>query len=225
MELRDSITQDQLNGKVSDRTRNSTQEVLNKMRGIFDQSMYLFFQKHVMPHITADQRERVKVYFPIVSRAADLNSVLGRAMIRDLARNRPEIYSFLDSVQPYQTDYVWMADFAKFANEKHIGLIKHKRGTKKGLVIGRGRNKITVPEGIDVVLEEGAIIDYAGKKLHGGQTLSVNSRQINADEGFPISMGEYAYFTLGDSQINVLWLCDKVVSEGTKIVRQFIQLL
>lgn len=75
-ELEKSANTDLSRKEVSDRTRNLTQEILVKMRSIFDQSMYKFFEKSISSKLSDEEKERAKVYFPIISKKTDLTRFL-----------------------------------------------------------------------------------------------------------------------------------------------------
>ena len=93
---------------VSGKTKNLSQEVLLKVRHLLDQTIYKFFEKHYLSSLSDTDKKSAKVYFPIVSKNGDLKSVLGRAKMSDLETSHQDFYKLIDSVQPYNQDYLWL---------------------------------------------------------------------------------------------------------------------
>lgn len=144
-DLEVSCNSDLNSQKVSEKTRNLTQEVLLKIRHLLDQSVYRFFEKHYSKKLSEKDRESAKVYFPIVSKREDLKSVLGRAGMPTLEKDYPEFYHFLDSVQPYNSDYLWLKHLKDFSNEKHIRLTPQTKEKTKTMTAKRDNISVTIP--------------------------------------------------------------------------------
>ncbi len=104
-DLETSAQNDLTQQDVSDRTRNLTQEILAKVRMLFDQSMHAFFEKEYLPKLSAPESEKAKVYFLMLSSKSDLKSTLGRGKMKDLETTNPKAFAYLESVQPYYTGY------------------------------------------------------------------------------------------------------------------------
>lgn len=121
-ELEESCNADFKSKTVSEKTKNLTQEVLTKMRHVLDQSMYRLFEKIIAPSLSVDKKNRARVYFPISRDYAGLKSTLGRGEMANLEITHPDLFKFLESVQPYNSDYSWLNDFSNYANEKHVRL-------------------------------------------------------------------------------------------------------
>lgn len=223
-ELEASVKVD-LNSKgVSEKTRNLTQEILVKMRSVFDQTMRKFYEIEIKPALSKSEIKKARVYFPIVPKQSDLLPFLGRGMMKDLDKTHSDVYSLLDSVQPYQTRYAWMEHFKKYANERHIRLTPQKRVESKRLVIGDEKTKISIGEGAKIVLGRGASIRVGGKRIFGGQTISTDSKEIRGDPGIA-RMELWVNFLFENSTINSLNLCKTVAVEGRKIVTDFLSKL
>lgn len=137
-------------------------------------------------------------------------------MIKDLEKTHPHVFAFIDSVQPYNLTYDWMEHFSKFANEKHIRLTPQKRVESKTLSFGYG--------GARIEMGEGTSISFGGKIIRGGQTIDVNSDKIYSDPNIDVKKEVWVSFNLGDSNINAIWLCKKVVEDGEKIINNFLRI-
>ncbi len=216
-ELEDSAKDDLNTKTISEKTRNLTQEVLVKMRSVFDQTMRRFYEIHIESTLSSSEKKKARIYFPIVPKQSDLLPFLGRGMMKDLDKTHGDIYSLLDSVQPYQPGYEWMEYFKKYANERHIQLTPQKRVESKRLVLGGDKARISLGEGAKITLGKGASITIGGKRILGGQTISTESKMIKGDPGIA-KMERWVSFTFENSKINSLNLCKTVVVEGRKIV-------
>ena len=223
-ELEGSAKEDLNKKKVSEKTRNLTQEILVKMRSVLDQTMRRFYEIHVEPTLSSSEKKKVKIYFPIVPKQNDLLPFLGRGMMKDLDKTHSDIYSLLDSVQPYQPGYEWMAYFKIYANERHIRLTPQKRVESKRLVLGDDKARISLGEGAKIILGKGASIRVGSKRILGGQTISTGSKTIKGDPGIA-KMERWVSFTFENSKINSLHLCNAVVVEGRKIVSDLLSKL
>ena len=68
-------------------THDLTQEVLVKMKSVFDQAMRQFFEKNIAPTLTKKDIEKIRVYFPMVSSKNTLKSVLGKSKMGNSPQN------------------------------------------------------------------------------------------------------------------------------------------
>lgn len=223
-ELEASLKVDLYSKRVSEKTKNITQEILVKMRSVFDQTMRIFFEIKIEPTLSESDKKKARVYFPIVPKQNDLLPFLGRGLMKDLDKTHSDVYSLLNSVQPYQKRYAWMEHFKKYSNERHIRLTPQKRVESKRLVIGDKKTKIIVGEGAKLVLGKGASIQVGDKRILGGQTISTDSKKIRGDPGIT-RMEIWVSFYFENSTINSLNLCKTVVVEGGKIVIDFLSKL
>jgi len=144
-ELENSCNTDLNSQNISDKTKNLTQEVLLKVRHLLDQSIYRFFKKHYHQKLSEADKESARVYFPIASKREDLKSMLGRAKMATLEKDFPNFYRFLDSVQPYNNDYLWLNYLKDFSNEKHIRLTPQTRKETKTMTAKTKNVSVTMP--------------------------------------------------------------------------------
>jgi len=85
---------------VSPNTENLAQEVLLKIRHVLDQALHRFFEKHYVPNLSEKDIKRSKIYFPIVGKRESLQGVFRRGKMESLPQDFPEIFRFIESVQP-----------------------------------------------------------------------------------------------------------------------------
>jgi len=223
-ELKASAKKDLAKKAVSRKTRNLTQEILGKMRSVFDQSMYQFFDKKISSTLTKKEKQKARVYFPIVSKKVDLKSVLGRSMIKDLDSTNPKIFNFLDSIQPYNKGYEWIKHFSKYANEKHIRLTPQKKKETKSIFVGKKGTGFTITGNASINMGDKTSISIGGSNIFGGQTISPDSDFIRGDPDLEVKKEKWVSFTLANSKVNAVNLCNTVVNTGEKIIRDFFKL-
>lgn len=204
-----------LEGKVvSERTKNLTQEILVKMRNVLDQSMYTFFEKNVAPNISCEDKNKARIYFPICRNEAGLRSTLGRGMMSGLEKSHPDIFLFLESYQPYYHDNnAWLEEFSKYSNEKHIQLTPQEVKEENETTIS---NAVHVGRGAKVVMRN-CLVD--------GVPVDVGDINLTPMERFDprlkIKRMTWISFNFKDTDINILLLCKKVVSETERLVEVF----
>ena len=215
-ELTESCNSDLHNKTVSDKTKNLTQEILVKMRSVFDQAMYQFFRKNIEPTLSEKEKKKAIVYFPIVSPKGNIKSVLGKAKMSDLDVKHPNIYAYLDSVQSCNKGYEWLEHFSKFSNEKHIRLTPQKKFEQE-------RTTVTNHRGGSVSWTPGSVKFGPGVSIMGAPVDPV-TQDIVPTPGVESRKETWVSFGLGDSNINSLWLCEKVVKDGEKIIENFLNL-
>lgn len=223
-ELKACAKKDLAKKAVSTKTRNLTQEILVKMRSVFDQSMYQFFDKKISPTLTKKEKDNARVYFPLVSKKGDLKSVLGRSMIKDLDSTNPKIFNFLDSIQPYNKDYEWLKHFSKFANEKHIRLTPQKKKETKSIFVGKRGTGFRITGNAYIDMGPNTSMSIGGKKIEGGQRISPDSDFIRGDPDLDVKKEKWVSFTLANSKVNAVNLCESIVNKGEKIIHDFFKL-
>jgi len=213
-ELDCSSQGDLKNHTISDKTRNIIQEILVKVRSILDQVFYSFFEKEIAPNLTEKEKEKARVYFPIVSKEDDLNSVLGRAMIRNLNTTHPKVFSFIKSIQPYNNDYKWLSELSKYANERHIRLSPQKRiEVKRTTVSSRGGS-----------VSWGPGVTFGGGVSIMGAPVDPITQNIIPTQGVESKTEIWVSFVFENSNVNALWLCNKSIEGSEKIINDFYSL-
>jgi len=213
-ELDKSSKSDLKSHNISDKTKNLTQEILVKIRSILDQTMYSFFEKKIAPNLSEEDKQRARIYFPLVSKLDDLKSVLGRAKMTDLEKTYPDIFSFLESVQPYNANYSWINHLSKYANEKHIRLTPQKRVEVKRTTVSRAGGSVSWRQG--VTFGNGVSIM--------GAPVNPITQNIEPTPGVESKTEVWVSFLFEDSDINALWLCNKSIEESEKIINNFFSL-
>jgi len=127
--------------QVSDRARNLTHEILEKLRSSFDQAMRRAWEKSVSPYLSQTDGERARIYFPISADLHSFMSTLGRGCMTQLATSSPQLHQFLLSKQPFTSqDNHWLRILSELAAEgKHVRLAPQKRVETSRIAVTRAK--------------------------------------------------------------------------------------
>lgn len=207
-ELEKTCKDDLVAKNVSGKTRNISQEVLLKIRHLLDQVIYKYFEKYYLPNLSEVDKKAAKVYFPIVNFKADLKSVLGRAKMGDLETDHPDFYRFLDGVQPYNQDFLWLKQLAEFSSEKHFRLTSQVKTETKRVIVSRDGGSVSWGSGVTF----GKGVSVMGVPIDPMTQLPVSNNSVDT------KIETWVSFLYEGTSVNVLWLCKKAVEEGEKII-------
>jgi len=198
---------------VSGETKNLSQEVLLKVKHLLDQAIYKFFEKHYLPNLSEADKKSAKVYFPIVSKKEDLKSVLGRAKMSDLENNHQDFFKFIDSIQPYNQNYSWLKHLANYASEKHIRLTPQTKTETKRVTVSRGGGSVSWGPGVTF----GSGVSVMGVPIDPATQMPVPNNIAET------KVENWVSFLFEGGDVNVLWLCEKSVEEGEKIIKKILE--
>lgn len=212
-ELENACNTDLQAKDVSGKTRNLSQEVLLKVKHSLDQSIYKFFEKYYSPNLSDVDKKSARVYFPIVSKSDDLKSVFGRAKMDDIETSHQDFYKFIDSIQPYHQDYLWLQHLAHYASEKHIRLTPQTKTETKRVTVSRGGGSVSWGSGVTF----GGGVSVMGVPIDPATQMPVPNNVAET------KVENWISFLFEGSDVNVLWLCKKSVEDGEKIVRDVLE--
>lgn len=203
---------------VSEKTKNLTQEVLLKMKHVLDQALYRFFEKHISHKLSAKEKRAVRVYFPAVNKKEDLKSVLGRAKMGSLQTDYPDLFNYLDSIQPYNNDFLWLRYLTDFAGEKHIRLTPQTKNEAKRMTASTENISVSMPiedPNFSVKQNEKCRVSIGGVPVR-----FTDQGIIPLAPGLDTKITTWVAFKFEGTNINSLWLCKEAVNKGEKIIEQ-----
>lgn len=123
-ELEEEYNQCLKSRDISERSKNLTHEILEKLRNILDQKMRLFWEKHLAVGLSEKEWRVAKVYFPITENTEAFLSTLGRARMKNLEGRNKKAYDFLIGKQVFSSkENNWLITLKKIVNQKHIRLV------------------------------------------------------------------------------------------------------
>lgn len=198
---------------VSGKTKNLSQEVLLKIRHLLDQSIYKFFEKYYFSNLSEADKKSAKVYFPIVSKKENLKSVFGRAKMGDIEMKHQDFYKFIDSIQPYNQDYLWLKHLTNYASEKHIGLTPQTKTETRRVTVSRGSGSVSWGPGVTF----GSGVSVMGVPIDPATQMPVPNNVVET------KIENWVSFLFKGSDVNVLGLCKKSVEDGEKIVKKVLE--
>lgn len=214
-ELEKACNSDLQAKNVSGKTKNLSQEVLLKVRHLLDQVVYKFYEKHYLPNLTDSDKKSARVYFPIVSKNDDLKSVFGRAKMNDIETSHQDFYKFIDSVQPYHQDYLWLQYLAHYASEKHVRLTPQTKTETKRVTVSRGGGSVSWGSGVTF----GGGVSVMGVPIDPATQMPVPNNIAET------KVENWISFLFEGSNVNVLWLCKKSVDDSEVIVKKILEYL
>jgi hypothetical protein len=203
---------------VTERAQNITHEVLEKLRHTLDHAMRRAWDKHVSPNLTEEDRNRARVYFPVVNDLQHFHSTLGRGYMSDLDKNYKSLYDFLLEKQPFSSnDNNWLELLAKIATEgKHIKLAPQKLiETRRIRVSGHGgevswdKSSVKFGKGVSIL---GAPIDPSTQRI-------VPSPDVIEKEEIWVT------FVLDDYGFNALALCKELSQKTRALVKEMVDII
>lgn len=212
-ELENACNADLQAKDVSGKTKNLSQEVLTKIKHLLDQSIYKFFEKYFLYNLSKAEKKSAKVYFPIVSKKEDLKSVLGRAKMGDVETKHKDFYKFIDSIQPYNQDYLWLKHLADFASEKHIRLTPQTKTETRRVTVSRGGGSVSWGPGVTF----GSGVSVMGVPIDPATQMPVPNNIAET------KVENWVSFLFEGSNVNVLGLCKKAVEDGEKIIKKVLE--
>ena len=203
---------------VSEKTKNLTQEVLLKMKHVLDQTLYRFFEKHIAHKLSAREKSAARIYFPVVNKKEELKSVLGRGKMGSLQIDYPDVFNFLDSVQPYNNGFLWLRYLADFSREKHIRLTPQTKTKAKRMTVSKENISVSIP------LDDPKFSIQQSKNcrvsIGGVPVRFTNQGIVPLAPGLNTEITTWVSFQFEGTNINALWLCKETVNKGEKIIEQ-----
>ncbi|MFQ6083642.1 MAG: hypothetical protein ACE5WD_09800, partial [Candidatus Aminicenantia bacterium] len=187
------------------------------------QTLYRFFEKHISPKLAEKEKKVARVYFPAVNKKEDLKSVLGRAKMGSLQTDYPDLFNFLDSVQPYNNDFLWLKYLTDFAGEKHIRLTPQTKTETKKMTASTENISVSMPiDDPNFSVRQSANCQIS---IDGVPVRFTNQGIVPLAPGLKTKVTTWVSFQFEGTNINALWLCKEAVNKGEKIIKQFFSII
>ena len=204
--------------KVTERAKNLTHEVLEKLRSALDHTMTRAWGKYIAPNLSDKDRERARVYFPITNDLNSFRSMLGRQGMADLDNVHKNLYDFLLKQQPFSSqENRWLNLLAKIAAEgKHITLTPQKREEARQITVSG-------PSG-EVSWDESSVKFGTGVNIMGAP-VDPRTQRIVPTPGVTEKVEVWVSFILEDYGVNALGFCKEVYQKTRALVEEMINVL
>ncbi len=205
--------------KVTERAKNLTHEVLEKLRSALDHTMTRAWGKFIAPNLSDKDRERARVYFPITNDLNSFRSMLGRQGMADLDNVHKDLYDFLLKQQPFSSEENrWLDLLAKIAAEgKHVRLTPQKRRETR-------RIKVSRPEGGSVSWTPSSVKFGRGVKVMGAP-VDPRTQRIVPTPGVTEQVEIWVSFIFDDYGVSALAFCKEACQKTHGLIEEMVNLL
>lgn len=204
---------------VSERAKNLTHEVLEKVRHALDAGMHRLWELHIAPKLTPEQRKRARIYFPIANDLPSFQSILGRAEMEDLATDYKVLYDLLLAHQPFTSaDNRWLAILRDLSGEgKHIRLRPQKRT--------EGRRIVVEGPGGAAVSWDPSAVRFGGGVSVMGAPIDPNTQRIVPTPGITEREEIWVAFLIEWLDINALGFCQEAHRKTGTLLEEMLRLV
>ena len=196
---------------VSERARNLTHEVLEKLRSALDHVMRRAWEKHISFHLSEQKRERARVYFPIASNLSSFRSTLGRGGMTDLDKAHKNLYDFLLKKQPFSSsENRWLDLLARIVAEgKHIQLTPQKRTETRRIKVSGGGGSVSW---------DPSSVRFGGGVSVMGAPVDPRTQRIVPTPGITEQVEIWVSFVLEGYGVNGLGFCKEVCQKTHALI-------
>jgi len=204
---------------VTERAKNLTHEVLEKLRNALDHTVRIAWDKYIALNLSEQDKKRARVYFPIVDNLNALHSTLGRGCMANLSEVHKNLYDFLLKKQPFSSEENrWLELLSEIAPEgKHVRLTPQKR-------IEARRIKVSGLGGGSVSLDPSSVKFGAGVRV-AGAPIDPNTQRIIPTPGATEQLEIWVSFILDDYGVNALGFCKEACEKTRALIKEMIDIL
>jgi hypothetical protein len=197
--------------EVTERARNISHEVLEKLRNALDQTMRKSWEKHIAPNISREERSNARVYFPIADDLNSFRSILGRGHVKEHSYPK-ELYDFLLSRQPFSSkENKWLDILSKIAVEgKHIKLTPQKRTEIKRTTVRR--------DGIGSVAWDSSSTTFSSGVSVMGAPIDPRTQRIIPTPGVVQEVEIWVTFIFEGYSVNALGFCKEACQKTRMLI-------
>jgi hypothetical protein len=204
--------------EVTERAKNITHEVLEKLRNALDQTMWKAWDKYIAPNISSLERGRARVYFPIAGDLHSFRSTFGRGYLQSLEQHNKELYDFLLKRQPfYSRENHWLDFLATIAAKKHVGLAPQKRSESR-------RTKVSRNGVGSVSWDQSAVTYETGVSILGAQ-INPKTQRIIPTHGVTEQVEIWVNFTFEGYDVNANGFCKEACEKTRKLIEDMVKLI
>ncbi len=199
---------------VTERAKNLTHEVLDKLRSVLDHAMARAWRKYVAPNLLEQDRKHARVYFPITSDLDSLRSTLGRGCMSDLDKTHKNLYDFLLKQQPFSSEENrWLDILTKIAGEgKYVQLIPQKRTETR-------RIKVSRPDGSSVSWDASSV-KFGGGVSVLSAPIDPRTQRIVPTPGVTEQVEIWVSFIFEGYGVNALGFCKDAYKKTHALIEE-----
>ncbi|MCD4784102.1 MAG: hypothetical protein K8T10_09800 [Candidatus Eremiobacteraeota bacterium] len=211
-ELEDEYTRCKKERDITEKLKNITHELIEKLRHILDHATRVAWEKYIAPKLNKEEKGKARVYFPITNKTEGFKSILGRAKMQNLEKVNKVFYDFLLKQQLFSSSKnKWLIQLANLAAEgKHVEFVPQR--IKKHHL-----KTLTTPEGINIILETAG-----NAKISIGEIIIGDPKGERSYDPSKLSARECSWesIVIKDYDIDVLDFCKGVYAKTRKLVEE-----
>ena len=185
---------------------------MENLRSALDYIAHDIYEQQIAPHRASTGKPEIsKIHFPYGKTENDFKSGVG-SNLPELKNVSQDLYSTLETIQPYKTEDNWLFDFCRTLNEKkHDTLTPQKKEERRGLDIDFGGEKIQMGPGSSI-----SGTGFIGAKAGGihlqGDTISGDSPAQRISGKAKQTIIRWISFKFADTGVEVLPLLKKALT-------------
>lgn len=189
-----------------------THEVCEKLRSALDRVARRYWEIHVAPNLSDEDRAKAIIYFPVVSKVEAFDAVIGKWRWKSIRQDHEEVYRFLEQRQPYHDGQSWLLVLSDIANaSKHVDLIPQKRFEERRISVSRsGAGGVSW----------GAGVTFGGGVSIMGAPIDPRTQRIVPTAGVTETLETWVSFIVEGHNVNALGFCQRAAKEVRLIVTE-----
>jgi hypothetical protein len=202
---------------VSPRAVQLTHEVCERLRSVLDRVARRYWDLHIAPHLSEDDRKAANVYFPIAPDQNGLDSILGRWRWKADRQQHQGVYDFLLKSQPFSgMANAWLSMLSDLAVKgKHIDLVPQKRTETRRITVSRpGMSVSWDPDAVRFGSGPGVSIHIAGARI------DPVSQRIEPTPGVEERIETWVSFNIEGHNVNAAGFCKEACQKTRQIVTE-----
>jgi hypothetical protein len=229
-----SLTSKTVSGDAVERTH----DICQKLRDILDRTTRRYWDKHVAPRLSDQERAKAKVYFPITNSKPGFDSMMGKWQWRSVRDDHQSLYDYFLKRQPFSSSANnWLAILDDLAIQgKHIDLVPQKRTEERVTKIEEeGGGSVTVGRSFIGFGRKGGNIGFGrgggainfgpgGTRFSGnvsamGAPIDPRTQRIVPTPGVTEKVEIWVSFLIDGHGVNAAGFC----KEASRETRRFVQ--
>lgn len=204
---------------VTERAKNITHEILEKLRNALDHTMRKAWERYISQGLSSQDIRRARIYFPICDDLSSFRSTLGRGIMADLDITNPHLYSFLLDLQPFSSsENNWLRILREVAAKgKHIKLMAQKREEFRRI------NVIALRGEGSVSWDPSSVRFGSGVRILGAP-IDPRTQRVVPTPGVSERIETWVSFTLEGYGVNAIGFCREAYDNTSKVVKDMISI-
>ncbi len=189
-----------------------THEVCERLRSVLDRVARRYWDLHIAPNLSDDDKRAAGVYFPIAPDQNGLDSILGRWRWKTVRAQHQAIYDYFLKYQPFQHPAnKWLVILNDLAVQgKHIDLVPQRRLEE---------HRVTVT-GHGASVNWGPGVTFGGGVSVMGAPIDPATQRIMPTPGVTERVERWVSFVIEGHGVNAAGFCNEACAKTRRIVTE-----